>query len=51
VGSWNDLHELIALHAAGRITLRVRTHPLDAINDVLDRLRAGQILGRAVLVP
>jgi NAD+-dependent secondary alcohol dehydrogenase Adh1 len=51
VGSWIDLYELIQLHAAGRVTLRVETHPLDAINDVLDKLREGGILGRAVLVP
>jgi len=51
VGSWTDLYELIELHAAGRVTLRVETHPLDAINDVLDKLRGGGILGRAVLVP
>ena len=51
VGSWTDLYELIQLHAAGRVTLRVETHPLDSINDVLDKLRDGGILGRAVLVP
>jgi NAD+-dependent secondary alcohol dehydrogenase Adh1 len=51
VGSWTDLYELIELHAAGRVTLRVQTHPLEAINDVLGMLRAGAILGRAVLVP
>jgi NAD+-dependent secondary alcohol dehydrogenase Adh1 len=51
VGSWTDLWELIQLHAAGRLTLRVQTHPLAAVNDVLDDLRAGAVLGRAVLVP
>jgi NAD+-dependent secondary alcohol dehydrogenase Adh1 len=51
VGSWTDLYELIALHATGRIALRVETHPLDAINEVLERLRGGDIIGRAVLVP
>jgi NAD+-dependent secondary alcohol dehydrogenase Adh1 len=51
VGSWTDLWELIQMHAAGRLTLRVQTHPLRAVNDVLDRLRAGAIVGRAVLVP
>lgn len=51
VGSWTDLYELIQLHAAGRVQLRVETHPLDAINDVLDKLRGGGIVGRAVLVP
>jgi NADPH:quinone reductase-like Zn-dependent oxidoreductase len=51
VGSWTDLYELIQLHAAGRLTLRVETHPFESINDVLDKLREGGILGRAVLVP
>jgi D-arabinose 1-dehydrogenase-like Zn-dependent alcohol dehydrogenase len=31
--------------------LRVETHPLDSINEVLDKLQNGGILGRAVLVP
>ena len=51
VGSWTDLYELIQLHAAGRVQLKVETHPLDAINEVLEKLRNGGILGRAVLVP
>ena len=51
VGSWTDLYELIQLHAAGRVKLKVETHPLDAINEVLENLRNGGILGRAVLVP
>jgi NAD+-dependent secondary alcohol dehydrogenase Adh1 len=51
VGSWTDLYEIVQLQAAGRLSLRVQTHPLEAINDVLDSLRAGEILGRAVLVP
>jgi NAD+-dependent secondary alcohol dehydrogenase Adh1 len=51
VGSWTDLWELIELHASGRLTVRVQTHPLDSVNDVLDGLRAGAIVGRAVLVP
>jgi D-arabinose 1-dehydrogenase-like Zn-dependent alcohol dehydrogenase len=36
---------------SGAVTLRSETHPLDAVNDVLDRLREGEITGRAVLVP
>jgi NAD+-dependent secondary alcohol dehydrogenase Adh1 len=51
VGSWIDLWELVQLHAAGRIQLVTETHPLDAVNEVLDRLRDGDITGRAVLVP
>jgi NAD+-dependent secondary alcohol dehydrogenase Adh1 len=51
VGSWIDLWELVQLHAAGRVRLVSETHPLDSVNDVLARLRDGDITGRAVLVP
>ena len=36
VGSWIDLWELMQLHARGDVTLQTETHPLDAVNDVLD---------------
>jgi NAD+-dependent secondary alcohol dehydrogenase Adh1 len=51
VGSWIDLWELMQLHAKGDVTLRTETHPLEAVNDVLDALREGEVTGRAVLVP
>jgi NAD+-dependent secondary alcohol dehydrogenase Adh1 len=51
VGSWIDLWEVLQLHARGRLTLQVERHPLDAVNEVLGRLREGDIKGRAVLVP
>ena len=51
VGSWADLWELMQLHARGRLTLKTETYPLEAVNEVLDRLRAGAITGRAVLTP
>jgi NAD+-dependent secondary alcohol dehydrogenase Adh1 len=51
VGSWVDLWELIQLHATGRLALRTERHPLESVNEVIDRLRAGDIVGRAVLVP
>jgi NAD+-dependent secondary alcohol dehydrogenase Adh1 len=51
VGSWPDLWELVQLHAAGAVRLVSATWPLDAVNDVLARLRAGEVTGRAVLVP
>jgi NAD+-dependent secondary alcohol dehydrogenase Adh1 len=51
VGSWIDLWELLQLHGRGDITLKTQTHPLEAVNDVLDALRDGEITGRAVLVP
>ncbi len=51
VGSWIDLYELMQLHAAGKIVLKTEMHPLDSVNDVLAKLRDGEITGRAVLVP
>ena len=51
VGTWVDLYELLQLHGAGRITLKTQTYPLASVNEVLDTLRAGEITGRAVLVP
>ena len=50
-GSWTDLWELLELHARGSLELRTESHPLSAINEVLSQLRAGEITGRAVLVP
>jgi NAD+-dependent secondary alcohol dehydrogenase Adh1 len=51
VGSWIDLWELVQLHAAGRVRLVTETHPLESVNEVLERLRDGDVTGRAVLVP
>ncbi|MGZ4354498.1 MAG: NAD(P)-dependent alcohol dehydrogenase [Gaiellaceae bacterium] len=51
VGSWIDLWELLQLHARGDVTLKTESHPLEDVNEVLDRLRAGEVTGRAVLVP
>ncbi len=51
VGSWTDLWELMQLHGRGRIRLVTETHPLEALNDVLQRLRDGDVTGRAVIVP
>jgi NAD+-dependent secondary alcohol dehydrogenase Adh1 len=51
VGSWIDLWELLQLHAKGDVTLRTESHPLEAVNDVLDKLREGEVTGRAVLIP
>jgi NAD+-dependent secondary alcohol dehydrogenase Adh1 len=51
VGSWTDLWEVVQLHAAGKVTLKTETHPLDQVNEVLGRLREGDITGRAVLLP
>jgi NAD+-dependent secondary alcohol dehydrogenase Adh1 len=51
VGSWIDLWELVQLHAAGRVRLVTETHPLESVNEVLEKLREGDVTGRAVLVP
>jgi NAD+-dependent secondary alcohol dehydrogenase Adh1 len=51
VGTWIDLWEVLQLHGAGRLVLKTETHPLDSINDVLAKLRDGEVTGRAVLVP
>jgi NAD+-dependent secondary alcohol dehydrogenase Adh1 len=51
VGSWIDLWEILQLQGRGAITLKTQTHPLEAVNDVLEMLREGEITGRAVLVP
>lgn len=51
VGNWIDLWEVLQLHARGAVTLRSETHPLEEVNDVLERLRHGDVTGRAVLVP
>jgi NAD+-dependent secondary alcohol dehydrogenase Adh1 len=51
VGTWVDLWELLQLHAAGKVVLKTETHSLDSVNDVLAKLRAGEVTGRAVLVP
>lgn len=51
VGTWVDLWEVLQLHAAGRLVLKTEVHPLESVNDVLDKLRDGEVMGRAVLVP
>ena len=51
VGTWIDLWELLQLHGAGRLVLKTEVHPLDSVNEVLAKLRDGEVTGRAVLVP
>jgi NAD+-dependent secondary alcohol dehydrogenase Adh1 len=51
VGSWIDLWEVLQLHARGKLTLKTERHSLDDVNDVLAKLREGEVTGRAVLVP
>lgn len=50
-GNRNELAEVVDLARAGTISGEVETHPLEDINDVFDRLEAGDIAGRAVFNP
>jgi propanol-preferring alcohol dehydrogenase len=47
----SELVEALQLGAAGRLHTAVTTAPLDDVRSVLDDLRAGRVVGRAVLVP
>jgi len=49
VGTRAEMRELLALAAAGKVRCEVETVPLEAINDVLDRMRRGAIPARAVV--
>lgn len=51
VGSYNDLVELMALTAAGRVEMLTHTYPLDAVNEAMDDLDGGRLRGRGILVP
>jgi NAD+-dependent secondary alcohol dehydrogenase Adh1 len=51
VGTYNELAELMVLAQGGKVTLHTRTYPLDAAQEALHDLDAGQVRGRAILVP
>jgi NAD+-dependent secondary alcohol dehydrogenase Adh1 len=51
VGSYNDLVELMALAAAGRVEMLTRTYPIEAVNEAMDDLEEGRLRGRGILVP
>jgi NAD+-dependent secondary alcohol dehydrogenase Adh1 len=51
VGTYNDLAELMVLAEAGKVTLHTRTYPLAEAQEALHDLDAGQVRGRAILVP
>jgi propanol-preferring alcohol dehydrogenase len=49
VGGRRDLAEAIAFAAEGKVRATTTTEPLERVNDVLERLKAGQVEGRVVL--
>ncbi|MGY1672471.1 NAD(P)-dependent alcohol dehydrogenase [Geodermatophilus sp. SYSU D00710] len=51
VGTYDDLAELMVLAQSGQVTLHTQKYPLDRAVDALHDLDAGQVRGRAVLVP
>jgi NAD+-dependent secondary alcohol dehydrogenase Adh1 len=51
VGSYTDLCELMVLAARGDVRLHTTTYPLDHFQSAIDDLDAGQVRGRAILVP
>ena len=49
VGTRLDMDEALAFAAEGKVTATVETHPLDSINEILERLKTGRVNGRVVL--
>jgi propanol-preferring alcohol dehydrogenase len=49
VGTRLDLQEALALAVDGKVKATIETQPLNAINDVLSRLKKGKVNGRVVL--
>jgi alcohol dehydrogenase, propanol-preferring len=51
VGTRQDLAEVLAMAAAGKLHCQVATRPLAQVNEVLEELRHGQVSGRIALLP
>ena len=51
VGTYLDLVDLVQLTVDGHVKLQNRMYPLDAYDEAIGDMRAGRLLGRAVLVP
>jgi alcohol dehydrogenase, propanol-preferring len=51
VGTRQDLREVLAMAAAGKIGCQVAARPLEEANEVMAELRSGTVSGRIVLTP
>ena len=51
VGTREEMRELLALAAAGKVRCEVEACKLEQINEVFQKMQRGQLLGRAVVVP
>jgi propanol-preferring alcohol dehydrogenase len=50
LGTRQDLDDALRLAAEGRVKAHVETHPLERTPELLERLRHGNVKGRAVIV-
>lgn len=50
-GSQAELVEVVALARQGKIHIEIEKFPLDRVLEVYDKMRNGQLKGRAVLIP
>lgn len=51
VGTREDVRETLALAAAGRLHCRTESRPLERVNDILEAMHRGELLGRVVVAP
>ena len=51
VGSYSDLQDLMALAAQGKVKLHTQKYSLDEFQQAIDDLDAGNVRGRAILIP
>ncbi|MET8088271.1 NAD(P)-dependent alcohol dehydrogenase [Micromonospora sp. NPDC005237] len=51
IGNFNELGELLALMAQGKVTLHTKTYPLEQINEAMADLEGGRLQGRGIIVP
>lgn len=51
LGTRNDMKNVLKIAASGRIKVKVNSYGLTEANEVLTKLKNGQIVGRAVLKP
>ena len=51
VGTWADLNELMSLAGRGLVNLATKEYSLSDANKALHDLAAGQVKGRAILIP
>ena len=50
-GNYNELREVIELQNQGKIKSNIRKFKLEEINQTIDLLKQGQIVGRGVIIP